>query len=101
MPRYQKVIWHHDSADGPVLLYSEMGDDGYETRKVDLYRDGRQDHADERSSLGTTFLWEVPVPALEEIAADPGFTPFRIDADEFEAVWRSALRSHRAGSAER
>ncbi|MFJ8815865.1 DUF6881 domain-containing protein [Amycolatopsis thermoflava] len=95
MPSYKKVIWHHDYPDQPVLLYSETGDDGYETRKVDLYRDGRQDYADESTSIGTTFLGQEPEPALEEIAADAAFTLFVIDADEFEAVWRSALRSHR------
>ena len=78
-----------------------MGDDGYEIRKVDLYRDGRQDYAGETSSRGNTFLGEVPVPPLKEIAAAPEFTPFRIDADEFEAVWRSALHSHRTGGAQR
>ncbi|WP_431917450.1 DUF6881 domain-containing protein [Amycolatopsis tucumanensis] len=94
MPSYKKVIWHHGHPDEPVLLYSETGDDGYETRKVDLYRDGRQDYADESTSIGTTFLGQEPEPPLEEIAADADFTLFVIDADEFEAVWRSALRSH-------
>ncbi|MFD4253922.1 DUF6881 domain-containing protein [Amycolatopsis thermoflava] len=62
---------------------------------MDLYRDGRQDYADESTSIGTTFLGQEPEPPLEEIAADAAFTLFVIDADEFEAVWRSALRSHR------
>ncbi|GHF13260.1 hypothetical protein GCM10017786_54080 [Amycolatopsis deserti] len=56
MPRYKKVIWHHDLPGEPVLLYSETGDDGYETRKMDLHRGGRQDYADESTSSGTTFL---------------------------------------------
>ncbi|MFD4193128.1 DUF6881 domain-containing protein [Amycolatopsis thermoflava] len=51
----QEGIWHHDHPDEPVLLYSETGD-GYESRKVDLFRDGRQDYADESTSIGTTFL---------------------------------------------
>ncbi|WP_435119497.1 DUF6881 domain-containing protein [Amycolatopsis thermoflava] len=62
---------------------------------MDLYRDGRQDYADESTSIGTTFLGQEPEPPLEEIATDAAFTLFVIDADEFEAVWRSALRSHR------
>ncbi|MGI6873975.1 DUF6881 domain-containing protein [Amycolatopsis sp. 3B14] len=71
MPSYKKVIWRHDYPDQPVLLYSETGDDGYEARKVDLYRDGRQDYADESTSIGTTFLAQEPEPPLEEIAAAP------------------------------
>jgi hypothetical protein len=101
MPRYQKVIWHHDFPDEPVLLYSETDDDGYETRKVDVYRDGRQHYADEASSVGTTILAEVPLPPLEEIGADPEFTPLAIDADEFEAVWRRARLSRPADSEDR
>lgn len=100
MSTYQKVIWQHDFVDEPVLLYSEMGDDGYETRKVDLYRDGRLDFAGEAASTGSTALGEVPTPSLTEIAADSQFLPFVIDIDEFEAVWRSALRFCQASSAD-
>lgn len=44
---YLKVLWLHDFADEPVELLSEIGPDGYEMRKVERYRDGRLDFADE------------------------------------------------------
>jgi uncharacterized protein DUF6881 len=56
------------------LGWSEIGDDGFETRKVDEYRDGRLDYADENTRSGTTLLGDQPVPTLDEINADEEFT---------------------------
>jgi uncharacterized protein DUF6881 len=44
--RYQRVVWHHGHPDEPVVLCSEIDDQGIEIRKVDEYRDGRLDYAD-------------------------------------------------------
>ena len=54
--RYWKVVWHHDFADEPVLLYSEIDDAGMEIRKVEVYRDGGMDYADSSGSTGTMQL---------------------------------------------
>lgn len=67
--RYLMVRWIHDLCDEPVELYSELDDADYEIRKVEIYRDGRRDFADEASSSGSTMLGEGPLPSLEEIAA--------------------------------
>jgi Domain of unknown function (DUF6881) len=88
--RYQRVIWHHDHEDEPVVLYAEIDDDGYERRKVDEYRDGRLDFADELHETGSTGLGVTPIPPLELINADLEFTADAIDAAVFEAVWRRA-----------
>jgi hypothetical protein len=91
MHMYMKVIWHHDSPDEPCLLYSEIDEAGYETRKVDVYSDGRRDYADGTRSTGTTFLGEKPVPPIEFIASQAEFSPFHIEQDEFEEAWRLAV----------
>ncbi|WP_181138938.1 DUF6881 domain-containing protein [Streptomyces sp. Ru72] len=44
---YLKVIWHHDFPDEPVGILSEVGEDRYEVRKVEVFRGGRLDWADE------------------------------------------------------
>ena len=44
--RYQRVVWHHDDEDEPVVSWSELDERGWESRKVDEYRDGRLDYAD-------------------------------------------------------
>lgn len=85
-----KVEWHHDFDDEATVTYSEVDASGYETRKVEQYRDGHLDWADERSSTGKTELGEVPVGPIEDIAAQDEFTPTIIDRDEFEDVWRRA-----------
>lgn len=90
--RYLAVAWHHELDDTPVVIYSEVGDDGYETRRVEVYRDGRHDYADAGRSTGETELGEVPVPPIEDIAGQDEFTPAWISADDFERVWRPAVR---------
>lgn len=89
--RYLKVLWCHDLPDEPVELYSEIDDAGYEIRKVEVYRDGRQYFADGESSSGTTTLGEGPLPSLEEIAEQEEFSPSLIGSVQFENVWRQAV----------
>lgn len=90
--RYMKVRWHHEDIEEPVLLYSEI-DAGREVRKVELYSDGRMDHADDTSSSGSTQLSEILMPTVEDLAEDPEFTPETIAREEFEAIWRQAVAS--------
>ena len=86
---YLKVIWHHDFVDEPVQILSEIGEGRYEVRKVEMFRDGRLDWADERWSP-STMLGEVPVPPLEEINVQHEFTAAVISAAEFEQAWVTA-----------
>jgi hypothetical protein len=88
--RYVKVAWDHDFADDPVVYLSELGDDGYETRKVQLYRDGRSEWADESFETATVGLSEIPFPPLEEISGQPEFTAQVITPEEFEFAWNEA-----------
>jgi hypothetical protein len=91
MTRYQRVFWHHDLPDEPVVLYSEI-DAGFEVRKVEVYRDGRHDYADGVRSTGTTVLGEKMMPGVDEISADPEFSAQEIGAEEFERVWQRVRR---------
>ncbi|GGO05965.1 hypothetical protein GCM10010116_11720 [Microbispora rosea subsp. aerata] len=58
------------------MIYNEAGDGG----------------ADAVRSTGETKLGYVPVPPIEEIAEQDEFTPEWITADDFENVWRPAVR---------
>jgi hypothetical protein len=89
--RYQKVLWHHDLPDEPVVLYAEISS-GREVRKVEVFRDGRHDYAGPSGSTGTTMLSEIPTPADDEINQDPQFSATTIHASEFEQVWRHAIQ---------
>jgi hypothetical protein len=85
-----KVEWRHELEDEPVLLVSEVSN-GYETRKVEIYRDGRTDHADGNSSTGSTRLGNVLMPTSQEISSDEQFVAEDITGQEFEEVWKQAL----------
>jgi hypothetical protein len=85
------VQWHHGNPDDPVELYSELDEQRYEVRKVEVFRDGRRCFADGPQQSGRTRLGIVPVPPLEEIASDRQFTPRVITPAEFEAAWEAAV----------
>ncbi|WP_147375363.1 DUF6881 domain-containing protein [Jiangella rhizosphaerae] len=88
-----RVSWHHNYDDEPVTIYSEIEGEK-ETRKVEIYRDGHMDLAGPGLETGSTFLSVTPMPSVEEIAAQPEFSPTIVDEDEFERVWWAARREH-------
>ncbi|MGW9044560.1 DUF6881 domain-containing protein [Streptomyces lydicus] len=90
MMQYWKVSWQHDFKAEPVTLFSEIGEDGYERRKVQEYREGRllrTDGSDETAEIG---LSEIPVGGIDDVAAQPEFSAFVITEGDFEAVWAAA-----------
>jgi len=87
---YLKVAWSHSHADEPIELYSEVGDDGYETRKVQLFRDGRLEWANAETETDLTGLSECPVGSIEEIDSTPELSASTISKEEFEDIWRQA-----------
>jgi hypothetical protein len=91
---YFKCKWNHAHADEPVLLYSELDDERWETRTVEIFRDGKMGLADRDTEFGGSGLGLEPIPPLTEIAADPQFEPEAITKAEFELVWSEA--THRA-----
>ena len=87
--RYLKYRWDEDRGDeyadwGASWWLTEFGPDGYRTRQIELYDSGprlrySQAHLeDEFGGLGLVNLGEIDLAEQEEI-----------DAQEFEAVWRS------------
>jgi hypothetical protein len=91
--RYLHVKWTHSSANDPVELYSEVDDEDWEIRKVEVFRDGTIGYASASESTPSTVLAESRVPSLEEIAADFQFLPRPISKDQFEKVWNHRLSS--------
>ena len=68
--RYVKVTWHHDFDDEPGLYYHEVGSDDYETRRVQVYRNGHSEWADENHQTDIAGLAEIPIESVEEIGSD-------------------------------
>ncbi len=88
--RYVKVTWHHDFDDEPVLYFHEVGPDDYETRRVQTYRDGHSEWADENHETATAGVAEIPIAPIEEIASQPEFDAEDITRDQFETEWAKA-----------
>ncbi|RKG96087.1 hypothetical protein D7V97_36120 [Corallococcus sp. CA053C] len=90
--KYVRIGWKHWHPDEPVTLYSELDDNRFEIRKVEVFRDGRYGYASSGRSRGSTKLGILAMPELSEIAKDPQFEPVAITREEFEDVWaRSRL----------
>ena len=73
------------------MLYSELDDQRWEQRKVEVFRDGRMGFADGEREFGGSGLGLMPWPPLAKIAADPQFEPVEITGPEFEHVWNEAV----------
>jgi hypothetical protein len=76
------------------MLYSELDDARWETRKVEIFRNGKIGYASRTDSGGSTRLGIVPIPPLSIIASAPEFEPAEMTQEEFEEVWRRAIRGH-------
>ena len=86
---YIRVRWLHDLPEEPVDLWSELDRDRFETRKLAIFRNGAVGYASATESFGGTWLGEVPVPLLTEIAADSEFEPEEVSRSAFEARWNA------------
>ena len=73
------------------MLYSELDDQRWELRKVEVFRDGRMGYADGEQEFGGSALGFEPMPHLAEIAADPQFEPVELTRLEFESIWSEAV----------
>ena len=89
---YIKVIWHHQFPSEPTVLYSELDDQRFELRKVELFSDGRAGFASSTRSSSAPLcrLGVEPVPSNDEINKDEQFDVFLIDEREFERAWELA-----------
>ncbi len=85
--KYIRVKWNHSNPDEPIYLFSEVTEEGRETRKIECFKNGFCDVADAKSSSGSTRLSTGPIPDLSKIARDPEFEPVEITKEEFEEVW--------------
>ncbi|HCQ6997710.1 TPA: hypothetical protein OL686_004625 [Escherichia coli] len=90
--KYIKVLWDHPFEDEPIELYSEINDDRYEVRKVEIFPSGESILSDESTPIDITTLGELPVPSLKDINQDPQFKAIYIDSSEFENIWKKHIR---------
>ncbi len=84
---YLKVSWIHEFMDEPTLFYSELDENRYEKRKIEIYKDSSFGLASENFEFGGAILSTEPVPTIVEIKNDSQFLPQIITRSEFEEIW--------------
>lgn len=89
-----KALWHHDNQEYPIELYSELGEDGFEVRKVEVYANGTYGFAHSQSHSPNTHLGEKPVPSVAEINKDSQFHAIEIAQSEFDVIWVKATSTY-------
>ena len=92
---YYFCDWFHDFEDEPCRIYSEVGEDLYETRRVDVFKDGRTNKGSiedlERDPLAVADQPYLPRDEMLKVTnSSEEFHMEEISAAEFERVWRSA-----------
>ncbi len=85
--RYIDVNWVHESEEYPYRLISEIGEDQFEVRKLEFFRNGNIGFASDTNNTESTVLGIVEVPPLEEINSDKEFQGKNISKQEFELLW--------------
>ena len=90
--KYVKVEWNHDLPGEPIVIFSEVNDQGWEIRKIELFGDGAMISADAHHGL----LAEVRFPdELSDITHAGGrgeFAASQISGREFDAMWQASMK---------
>ena len=89
--RYIHCLWIHAHPEEPVVLVSEVDVKWYETRKVEIWRNGRMGWAGKNGSSQGTQLSVYPLGTVEEINSDREFSAMEITMEDFERYWKMAL----------
>ncbi|MBV8276434.1 MAG: hypothetical protein JO170_14400 [Verrucomicrobia bacterium] len=67
MKKYVRVEWQHSSPEEPVVSYSELNDERFKTRKIEVFHDERLVYASRtESSFGTT-LGVLPIAEIARL----------------------------------
>ncbi|NBH16533.1 hypothetical protein D3Z55_03365 [Clostridiaceae bacterium] len=85
---YILLNWFHNLDDEPYKIYSEIDDQRYEVRKIELYKNGTMSICDEKMIHSQNELADVAFPEdLDEINQDRQFFTQYINKEEFESLW--------------
>ncbi len=86
--KYIKLEWFHDIETEPNIIYSEINNQQYEVRKVEVYKGGVFIKCSEEMVDSQIELADVPFPLnLDEINEDKQFLAKYISKEDFEKIW--------------
>ena len=79
---YYKTIWNHTNDYDPIVMYSAIDEERYETKRLDIFRDGHVAYFDTRTPME---LSEAPYPSdFDAINATGEFDVAEISSIDFE-----------------
>lgn len=87
--KYIKIHWIHNFDNEPEYIYSEIDNQGYETRKIEIYKNGYYIIYSE--SINSDRLTEGKYPSLEELTFKDKFETMQaleIRKEEFYKIWK-------------
>ena len=90
--RYSRLQWTHSSMTEPVEILSEHDEQGWERRKIEVFRDGSMGFASSSESVRGSKLSVIPCPPDEEVLDEPEFRIFEMAKAEFERAWDKARK---------
>jgi len=82
--------WKTSPSGSPFEFYSELDPARFETRKVEIFKDGRFGFASSANATLGTRLGNAPVPPVREIRQQPEFEVKEINVQDFEKIWKLA-----------
>lgn len=83
---YLKVLWSSKQENHPSIIYKEIDADGWEVRKVEIFRDGHSTFADLSSDAGKSMLSDQKLE-IGRIRQSGTLRFNEISREEFEQVW--------------
>ena len=89
---YVKVTWLSDNPEDPIQFYHEIDDEGYETRKIMMYKNGIVTTVSETIEDDKNYLSPAPIPPIAEINEDGEFIAHHIEKDAFEKIWLEVIQ---------
>ncbi|MEU1277814.1 hypothetical protein [Streptomyces sp. NPDC005805] len=87
---YWRVEWIHEFESEPIVIFSEIDEVRYETRKVQQYRDRASLKSDEFHESSDIGLSEIRLESIDEVNQQPDFRARVISRSEFEVAWGEA-----------
>lgn len=92
--KYIKIHWKHNFPADPEFIYSEIDEDGYEVRKVEIFKNGTSIvYSDKINPDG---LAEGEYPSLSDLTFEEdveSMTATEINKDEFCKIWNEKINN--------
>ncbi len=84
---YIAANWIHDNDTKPIQVFSEVGDDGVETRKIERFRDGSIVCADSHQQSNGTMLGTINFESIDDNSTPIKFEVDEISRETFDRLW--------------